>query len=340
MKNKALAIFLVTFFAFVVTACGASSESSSSASSKDNNVIGVEKQEEEVSESVGFDSAIAEAEALDWRAVYKDISDNAARAEDYLDKWYAYTGEIQSIEKTYCVLEDIADVSKTIKVYLDTPTLKLLNKGETLNVLGKFSKLSASSSCEMKTALVISNDQLAEHCEMGLVSESGTYGDAQYSDYTFDKGIGQITSYYVKGDAIATNMGTHELSYDAAGNLVKDVCSSPSGKTKTYTYTYSADGTIEKEVQDDRAFDITCEKDSNGNITKKTLVNTDSGYTLVFQYTYNADGTIATEKQTSDSSTYDITYGYDDFGNVILKSSKSSESTSTTKYTYRIVGVK
>ena len=61
---------------------------------------------------------LKEATILDWSTVYNIVEENAAKKEDYVNKYYVYQGKIKEIKEDYCMLSDYT-TTKTINVYLN-----------------------------------------------------------------------------------------------------------------------------------------------------------------------------------------------------------------------------
>ncbi len=292
-----------------------------------------ESEEPESSQSLSVAELIDAAEILDWSEVYQDIQNNQARAEDYNNIWYVFTADVVSIGTESCELSADENTGN-VDGYLAKENLKLLNPGDSITVIGRFDSL--PQSYRMVDAVVLGSETIRDNFVYAEISQTGGYSSYTYSDYVYDRDIGQIVSYTVSGD----ENGTHYLTYDDNGNLISDAFEdrNPTHGTETHTYTYYDDGTMKSEmesyttdnIRDGITYEYTHEINDDGLITKTTAVNvTSDNYTQVFEYEYDEDGYLVEETQTSPNSVYVIHYTYDAYGNPISEVSYNTENPSS-----------
>lgn len=320
MKKRLISIIIIGIMIIGLTGCGIANKNS-------------------------VDNMVKEADILDWEDVSKTVRDNGAKAEDYNDKLYIYTGEVYSIEEDYCQLE----YTNPIMVYLDKETLKSLNKGDIITVVGTMKDVSDFP--KLKDAIKLDKDTIKKYFIMDIVKKDGLSSlNMTYSDYEVDKNTGLVTSYKTKGSSNAT----HKLKYDNNGNLLEDSKEMVLYGTETITYTYNKDNTVDTQTESKtkdgkteqgNVWKYTYEKDSKDRVTKKTGVNTtsDNQYTMVYTYEYGDDDKVIKETQTSPRSTYIINYEYDEFDNKVKEISYNIDkptSKTTITNTYRIIAKK
>ncbi len=322
MKKKILNILLIGVLILGLTGCGKS------------------KNSDVENETNNIENMIKTAEILNWNEVYHIVQENGAKAEDYENKLYVYTGEVYSIEGNYCQLE----FTNPIYAYLDKETLKSLNKGDVITVIGTM--VNVRTFPELKNAIKLDNETIKEKFIMAKTSEesSGFGPNSTYSNYEIDENTGLVISYKQSGDS----NGTHKLTYDENGNLIEDLfeyaIDSYGSDKNIYTYDFNNNVLTEdvysidegKETREQH-WDYTYEFDNNNRVTKKTGINTlGDNYKMVYEYNYDENGNVSEETQTSSRSTYKIKYTYDEFGNVIKRTTDGS----TTSYTYSIIAKK
>lgn len=320
MRKKILSILLIGILFIGLTGCGKNSSSN-------------------------VENMIKDAEILNWKEVYDIVLKNGAKAEDYENKLYVYTAEVYSISEDYCQLE----FNNPINAYLDKETLKSLNKGDVITVVGKLVDIGTFP--KLENAVKLDNETIKNNFVMAITETSGLR-KLKYSDYVVDEKTHLVTSYKTSGD----ENGTHTLKYDKNGNLIEDIMKKTisSYGSETITYTYNDDNTMATEsdsktkqgnTEQGNIWNFTYEKDSKGRVTKKTGVNTtsDDNYTMVYTYEYDDNDNVVKETQTSPRSTYVIDYEYDEFNNRIKEISYNIEnpnSKTTTTNTYSIVAKK
>ena len=288
---------------------------------------------------------IEDAEILDWEEVYSIINENGAKAEDYENKLYVYTAEVYSIDENFCYL----NYNNTIQVELDKETLKSLNKGDVITVVGKLTNLNSTPT--LKEAIKLDNKTIKNNFIMAIVETTGLSSrNMKYSNYKVDNKTGLIISYTTSGSSNAT----HKLKYDNNGNLIEDIKETTLYGTETIKYTYNQDNTVatesysetnKGETKQGNVWEFTYEKDSKGRIIKKTGINTvsDDHYTMIYTYEYDDNDNVIKETQTSPRSTYIIDYEYDEFNNKIKEISYNVDnpnSKTVIKNTYRIIAKK
>lgn len=280
---------------------------------------------------------IKQSKILDWMEVLGKISDDADCEKDYKNIWYVYTGKINTIKEEYVVLTDLDDLYTDMKVFLDADAIKPLKIGDVIYVVGRFE---TPSSQEMKDAILLEKEEIEEYYVLQPFSKEGTGTESSYSyyDYVYDKEIGQIVAYSVRGNA----MGTYQLEYDDKGNVLTEIMTSSIGSATT-NYTYNDDGSIKtiENVESGQLYKYTHEKDKDGNIVKSTRVNAaDKNDTTVFEYTYSKAGVLMKETQVNADVSRTIEYEYDRYGSLRKESCKSSAGDSTILYTYTLVDKK
>ena len=102
--------------------------------------------------------SIESAETLDWEKVTEEFEKNPARAKEYENKWYKYTGVVTDITSGHCSVSNVIILNNyvhNIWIYFSdgTETLKKLNKGDKITVFGKLTKVSDFS--DMKNAELV-----------------------------------------------------------------------------------------------------------------------------------------------------------------------------------------
>ncbi len=118
-----------------------------------------------------------------------------------------------------------------------------------------------------------------------------------------------------------------DYTYDANGNLIKEVYTSSSGSKSISDHTYDANGNLIKEVETDsdgdkEIYDYTY--DANGNLIKEVETDSD-GDRYISDYTYDANGNLIKEVYTFSSGSKSISdYTYDANGNLIKEVYTSS----------------
>lgn len=293
-------------------------------------------------------SLIEKAEILDWKEAHSIVLQNAAKAEDYEGKHYIYTGEVGTIEEDYCYISDDGYTNQ-IEAHLDKETLKTLNRGDIITIVGKLEDLS-SAFRKFDKAVLLDAETINEYLVVEVIETTGVQ-DLKYSNYVYDKELKKITSYKTSGDTNAT----YNLTYDKKENLIKEekVYTNTSYGTDVTEYVYNSDNTIKTKTYTEidngvaevkQIFEYTYEKNSSGQVLKMTTVNTKAdNYTQTYEYTYE-NNQVTEEIQTSPNSKYKITYKYDDNGNVVQKISenllKTSAAKTQTTYTYGIIAKK
>lgn len=290
------------------------------------------------------ENMIKDAEILNWNEVRSIVEGNGAKAEDYEKKLYVYTAEVYSISEDYCQLE----FNNPINAYLDKETLKSLNKGDVITVVGKL--VDIGSFPKLKNAVKLDDETIKNNFVMAIIETSGIR-KLKYSDYVVDEKTHLVTSYKTSGD----ENGTHKLKYDNNGNLIEDLFEKTivSYGSDKNIYTYDSNkNVLTEEVYSvkngdetkNQHWDYTYEFDSNNRVTKKTGVNTlGDNYTMVYTYEYDDNDNVIKETQISPRSTYVIDYEYDEFNNRITEKSYNVEkpsSKTTTTNTYSIVAKK
>ena len=296
---------------------------------------------------------IQKAEILDLENVSKEIDKNKAKAGDYENKWYIFCGKVSRIDKTDCTLESIKKSknsrSTLLKVRLETEVLKSLTVGDMIVVIGNLQ--SATITPTLVDAIQLDDKMIQENLILAVRYKKG-YFEEYFSDYQYDSSIGKITQYTKKG---GTAEGTHKLSYDESGKLLKEIIEPIASSlyvTDVISYTYNEDGTVatetNKEEKDGKEktgsiFNYAYEKDSDGRVIKKTSINiTGDNYKMVYEYQYN-ENKVVEEKQTSPHTTYEIMYEYDEVGNIIKEKSyeiKKPSDVTITNYIYDVVAKK
>ena len=302
------------------------------------------------------------AKLLDWKNVYKEISSNGAKATDYNDKWFIFTGTVTNIKEDSCEIftERTLDGNPVngITVYMKTDELKKLKDDQSLSVVGKANFTDDSN--ELKQAFVFPKELYNDkHFQIELVStQDRDYTPHYFSDYEFDS-KGNKTKYTeisygitIKGHKQIKQQDTdkYTLKYNDKNQLISEQKKSFVNKgagditagSKETTYTYNEDGFVSTVTvpsiykgEDFTVYQYTYEKDSNGKIIKGTKNSAHSG---TVTYEYDKNGNII--KEIGQTTTY--TYKYDgkrlDRKKGVYNSSSSENE--NTKYYYGVVGIK
>lgn len=320
MKNKVLNIILIVVLFMGLTGCS-------------------------ISQKKDVNKMIDEAEILDWDSVQTTITNNKAKAEDYENKLYIYTAKVFSIEEDYCGL----NYDNTINAYLDKETLKTLEKGDVITVVGEL--VDTTTFPKLKNAVKLDNKTIKDKFIMAITETTGQSArNMTYSNYKVDKDTHLITSYQTKGASNAT----HKLKYDKKGNVIEEEEEMTLYGTETTTYTYNKDNTVATKsesktkngvTENGNTWTYTYEKDNKDRVIKKVGVNTTSAdnYTMTYTYEYDDNDNVITETQTSPKSTYIVNYEYDEFGNKIKEISYNKDkpiSKTTITNTYSIIAKK
>lgn len=298
---------------------------------------------------------LKEATILDWSTVYNIVEENAAKKEDYENKYYVYQGKIKEIKENYCMLSDYA-TTKTIDVYLNKEDLKKLNIDEEITVIGKLNiDMDIDDEVKLRPAILLDEQTIKDNYLLAVkeITASGLYAENYentFYNYKYDENTYKITSYSAKGKGFET--GENKLTYDNKGNLIKKERVTTLYGTDVTEYEYDNENNVIKkteyttnnnEIKNKKVFNITYEKDSNNNIVKEVSTNSESDYAMTYTYEYDNENRVIKENQTSKRSSYDITYEYDNYGNIKTKKSVNKEKEAnwvTLRYRYGIIGKK
>ena len=335
MKRKIIIGLLIFVTLFTITGCGVST-----------NKADIAKK----------------AKLLDWKSVHEEISSNGAKATDYNEQWFIFTGIVSDIEEDTCkmFLERTNDgyPLNAITVHLKTEELKELKDNQTLSVVGKFNY--SNKFTDLTEAFVFPKELYDDdHFQIDLLSsQDRTYTPHYFSEYKYDSNGNKISyteisyGYTLKGNSKVNqqDIDRYTLKYNDNNQLVSEIKKSFVNKgtgeitagSKETKYTYNEDGFISTMTvpsiykgEDFTVYEYTYEKDKDGKIIKGTKKDTRWGDTT---YEYDKDGKITKEI----GPTYTYTYKYD--GNRLINkkavSTSSGDERENIKYYYGVVGIK
>lgn len=345
MKKKILNIIIMLILVIGLTGCG----------NNNNNETNNKKSNEDIAKEAAF---------LDWKTVHDEISANGAKATDYNDKWYIFSGIVSNIEENTChmFLERSKDgyPVNAITVYLPTEELKELKDGQTLSVVGKFN--SSNSFTDLKDAFVFPKSLYDDKdFVVDLLSyEDKGYTPHYFTDYKYDSNGNKINyseisySYTISGNSQINSQDTakYTLTYNEKNQMTKQFIQKYSNKgsgdmtagNQEATYTYNEDGFISTKTvpsnyvgEDYTVYTYNYEKDKNGKINKGTVTASGkAGNWGSTSYEYNENGDIT--KKVTDTVT--VIYTYDGRRLINEKSTFNSSGTDyeNKTYYYGVVG--
>jgi len=163
--------------------------------------------------------------------------------------------------------------------------------------------------------------------DIGLPTKTTrTYdGDSQTVEYTYDGTLREPIKMVMTYSDSSDFMFTVDFTYDANGNLVKQITKSNDTILQTYEATYDSKGNLTTEIQTDSAgsqYTTEYVYDTNGNLTKKSENHYDR-FERITEYVYDANGNLTKEtrkqKDSNPPSIASITtfeYTYDANGNL------------------------
>lgn len=200
----------------------------------------------------------------------------------------------------------------------------------------------------------------------GFNFAKGTSGTAEYK-YDAAGNCVEIRVYNDDGKLIKVTM----REYDNAGNISKETTELPlHDDVDTYIYTYDDNGnmtlrlwyqnltgtgdvyskhsyeydehnqliseTTWYEWDIERTIVYENEYDSNGQLVKQSSLSLVNNYSETTEYEYDNNGNMIAQRVTNDYGSWEYTYAYDEFGNMIREfySGASGSPSRTTTYTY------
>ena len=246
---------------------------------------------------------------------------------------------------------------------------------DSADYLEKFSKvyvlLSESSSngeitYEYADGVLIKETAVDAILFQGIYSDKGTSGTAEYK-YDAAGNCVEIRVYKDDGQLFRVTM----REYDNAGNMSKETREYPlQDDVDTFIYTYDDNGnmtlwlwyqnltgtgdvyskhsyeydehnqliseTTWHEGGIDRTIVYENEYDSNGQLVKQSSLSLVDNYSETTEYEYDNNGNMIAQRATNDYGSWEYTYAYDEFGNMIreIYYGSSGKTDRTTTYTY------
>lgn len=327
MRKKIIIAFIFLISVFTITGC------------KNSNT------------SKNINDLISSSDILNWELVYKEISNNKAKAEDYEGKSFIFTGIIQNIEEDYCVLKDMQS-DHTLNVYLEKQVLKSLEPKKQIYIIGTLKNTSSIDNPDLVDSVKLNNDDIKKYLilDKSKISSSSYGPNSSFSNYEYFTNNSNIV---IKCKESGDYSGTLTKTYDKSMNLQETLLEKILYDDEKKVYTYDEKGNVLTEdvitIKDGNEtkkqhWDYTYEYNDKNQVSKKTGVNTlGDNYTIIYEYTYDENNLVKEEIQTSRNSTYKVTYEYDELGNEIKHTSQRIDkkgTTSTTTTTYIVVGKK
>lgn len=200
----------------------------------------------------------------------------------------------------------------------------------------------------------------------GFNFAKGTSGTAEYK-YDAAGNCVEIRVYNDDGKLIKVTM----WEYDSVGNISKETQEMPLHDSEdTYVYTYDDSGNVTLKLwyqnltgtgdvyskhsyeydehnqlisettwyewDIERTIVYENEYDSNGQLVKQSSLSLVNKYSETTEYEYDNNGNMIAQRATNDYGSWEYTYAYDEFGNMIreIYSGASGSPSRTTTYTY------
>lgn len=327
MRRRLFISFILIISIFTITGCGNSNVKKS------------------------INELVSSSDILNLELTYKEISKNKAKAEDYENKTYIFTGIIKNIEEDYCILKDMHS-DNTLNVYLEKEVLKSLEPNEQIYVVGTLNNVLNIDKANLVDSIKLSNNDIKKYLilDKSTVTSSNYGPNGIFSDYEYSINDDKII---IKCKESGDYSGTLTKTYDKTMKLQETLLDKILYDDEKKVYTYDKNGNMLTQdvitIKDGsetkkQHWDYTYEYNEKEQVSKKIGVNTlGDNYTMTYEYVYDENNLVREEIQTSRNSTYKITYEYDELGNEIKHTSQridKKSSSSTTRITYVVVGKK
>ena len=167
--------------------------------------------------SKNINDLISSSDILNWELVYKEISNNKAKAEDYEGKSFIFTGIIQNIEEDYCVLKDMQS-DHTLNVYLEKQVLKSLEPKKQIYIIGTLKNTSSIDNPDLVDSVKLNNDDIKKYLilDKSKISSSSYGPNSSFSNYEYFMNNSNIV---IKCKESGDYSGTLTKTYDKSMNL-------------------------------------------------------------------------------------------------------------------------